>query len=405
MLGSQRIISYERAEARIDLDAVLHNMDHMKASLSCGTKMMAVIKTDGYGHGSIAIAKELETLEYVYGYAVATPEEAFLLRENHILKPILILGYTFPEVYGVLHKMEVRPAVFTREMLADLAAVAKEDGRPVKIHIKVDSGMGRIGIMPNEEGIEFIREAKKYVQAGTIEIEGIFTHFARADERDKTSAWEQFSLFSGFVERAEKELGFRIPLHHCSNSAGILEMPGANMDLVRAGITMYGLHPSEEVPAGESYLKPVMTLHSEVIYVKTVHAGQSISYGGTFTATKDMRVATIPVGYGDGYPRTLSGGKGYVLIHGRRAAILGRICMDQFMVDVTDIPETEVGTPVTLLGTDGEETITAELLGALSGRFHYELVCDFSRRIPRTFWKQGRLVGIQDMLDGYLEVK
>lgn len=405
MFGSQGIISYERAEARIDLDAILENMENMKASLAPGTKIMAVIKTDGYGHGSIPIAKELEQLDYVYGYAVATPEEAFLLREHHIQKPVLILGYTFPEVYGVLHEMDVRPAVFTREMLQNLSKVSEKDHQPVRIHIKVDSGMGRIGITPDEEGIEFIREAKKYVQNGTIEIEGIFTHFARADEKDKSSARRQMQIFSRFVAEAEQELGFRIPIHHCSNSAGILEMPEANMDMVRAGITMYGLYPSDEVPSGETYLKPAMTLHSEVVYVKTIHPGQSVSYGGTFTAKRDTRVATIPVGYGDGYPRSLSGGKGYVLIRGKRAEILGRVCMDQFMVDVTEIPGVTVGDKVTLIGTDRSETITAELLGELSGRFNYELVCDFSRRIPRTYIRQGKTIAIQDMIDGYLEVK
>jgi alanine racemase len=221
-----------------------------------------------------------------------------------------------------------------------------------------------------------------------IEIEGIFTHFARADEADKTSATRQFAHFQSFTDRLERELELRIPIKHCANSAAILELPQMQMDMVRAGITIYGLYPSAEVGRGALPLKPALSLYSEIVCLKTIHKGESVSYGGTFTASEDTKVATVPLGYGDGYPRSLSG-RGYVLIHGMRAPILGRICMDQFMVDVTGIPKVKEGDRVTLIGFDGEEHISAEDLGELSGRFNYELVSDLSLRLPRVYVKNG----------------
>lgn len=388
---------YARGYARIDLDAVLHNMRHMHQGIPDRTKMIAVIKTDGYGHGSIPIAKVLEKEDYVWGYATATPEEAFILRQHDVQKPILILGYTFRYAYERMALEQIRPAVFEPDMAAALAEAARRTKKTVKVHIKVDTGMGRIGISPDAAGIDFVRGLQQYTQDGSLEIEGIFTHFARADEEDKQYARRQLQLFVDFVTRLETELGLQIPVKHCANSAGILELPESNLDVSRAGITLYGLHPSDEVPGGETYLKPVLSLHSHVVYVKTIHAGQSVSYGGTYTAGQDVRVATIPLGYGDGYPRSLSGGRGYVLIRGKKAPILGRVCMDQFMVDVTDIPETAAGDAVTLIGRDGAFEITAEKLGELSGRFNYELVCDLSKRVPRIFMYDHAVAAVQDM--------
>ena len=224
-----------------------------------------------------------------------------------------------------------------------------------------------------------------------IEVEGIFTHFACADEADKTSAQNQLRVFADFVDRTEQENGVKIPLHHCSNSAGIMELPDANMDLVRAGITLYGLLPSAEVDASRMLLKPALSLHSHIVYLKTIHEGQTVSYGSRFVAKEDTKVATIPLGYGDGYPRSLSDGKGYVLIRGKKAPILGRVCMDQFMVDVSQIEDVCEGDKVTLIGMDGEEIISADFLGELSGRFNYELVCDLNQRLPRVYIKNGRI--------------
>lgn len=389
MLSIQESVdSYQRVRVDIDLDAAVENMKNMKQNLAESTKMLAVVKTDGYGHGAPQIASVLEPLDFVWGYATATFEEAHLLRMAGLKKPILILSYSFPYCYPKLAENDVRPAVFREDTLEQLEEAAKKTGEKIKVHVKVDTGMGRIGISPDEKGLAFLQKLITYPH---IELEGIFTHFARADEIDKTNAKMQYRCFVDFVDYAEKELGIRIPLKHCSNSAGILELPEANMDLVRAGITLYGLYPSDEVRKDVVPLKPVLSLHSHVVYVKDVMPGQSISYGGTFTADHPMRVATIPVGYGDGYPRSLSS-KGFVLIRGKHAKILGRVCMDQFMVDVTEIPECQNGDEVTLIGAG----LTAELVGELSGRFNYELVCDLGKRIPRVFYVDGKPVAVRD---------
>lgn len=370
-----------RGYAEISLDAVEANMEHMKGHVARETKLVGVLKADGYGHGSLPIAGVLEREEFVWGYAVATAEEAHELREAGMKKPILILGYTFPYCYEQLAGEDIRAAVFREDSLDLLQAAAEKAGKRIRVHIKVDTGMSRIGITPDEKGICFV---EKLMQHKSLEIEGIFTHFARADEADKTDAERQLAVFREFIGRLKEQLGLEIPLKHCSNSAGILELPDANMDLVRAGITIYGLYPSEEVSRTAVSLTPVLSLYSRVVYIKEIAPGQAVSYGGTFVAKERMRVATVPLGYADGYPRSLSG-KGYVLIRGKRAPILGRVCMDQFMVDVTDIPEAKEDDRVVLLGRDGAETITAEKLGELSGRFNYELVCDLSMRVPRIY--------------------
>lgn len=393
----EKLESYQRVWSEVDLDAIWENMVHMKENIAENTKILAVIKTDGYGHGGVPIAKMLEQLDFMFGYAAATYEEAHVLREAGVKKPILILGYTFPYCYEELIREEIRPAVYRRDTVEELAAAAAKVGQKAKVHIKVDTGMGRIGITPDEEGLEFVRFLIEHPE---LEVEGIFTHFAKSDETDKTSANHQLELFQNFIDKIQTELGITIPVKHCSNSAAILEMPQANMDMVRAGITTYGLYPSEEVSKDIVPLRAAMSLYSHIVYCKTIHAGQSVSYGGLFTATKDTRVATIPVGYGDGYPRSLSG-KGYVLIHGKKAPILGRVCMDQFMVDISEIPEAMEGDKVTLLGMDGTERITAEELGELSGRFNYEFVCDLGKRIPRVYIQHGEITEVRDYFENF----
>lgn len=393
----EKLESYQRVWAEVDLDAIWENMVHMKENIAENTKILAVIKTDGYGHGGVPIAKMLEQLDFMFGYAAATYEEAHVLREAGVKKPILILGYTFPYCYEELIREEIRPAVYRRDTVEELVAAAAKVGQKAKVHIKVDTGMGRIGITPDEEGLEFVRFLMGHPE---LEVEGIFTHFAKSDEADKTSANHQLALFQNFIDRIQTELGLTIPVKHCANSAAILEMPQANMDMVRAGITTYGLYPSEEVSKDIVPLRAAMSLYSHIVYCKTIHAGQSVSYGGLFTAQKDTRVATIPVGYGDGYPRSLSG-KGYVLIRGKKAPILGRVCMDQFMVDISEIPGVMEGDKVTLLGVDGTERITAEELGELSGRFNYEFVCDLGKRIPRVYRQHGEITEVRDYFENF----
>ncbi len=374
---------YDRVWAEIDLDAVLFNIESIKKNISDNTKIIAVIKTDGYGHGALPIAKLLENENRIWGYAVATAEEALYLRQEGIKKNILILGYTFSYSYEELIKNDICLTVFTCDTAKELSDIAQKLNKICKVHIKVDTGMTRIGIQPSEEGISVV---KNITEMPKLEIEGIFTHFATADEADKTKTYNQLKLFNEFVDKTEASLGISISLKHCSNSAGIAEIPDANMDAVRAGIILYGLWPSDEVMAsGKIELKPVLTLKSRIVYIKTVPQNQEISYGGTFTTSRETKVATICIGYGDGYPRSLSN-IGYILINGQKAPILGRICMDQFMVDVTDIQgEIYVGKSVTLIGNEENESITMEYLGELSGRFNYELACDLGKRIPRIY--------------------
>lgn len=389
---SQELESYARGYVTVNLDAIVSNMRHMKANLAEQTKVMGVIKTDGYGHGAVPIARQLENLDFVFGYAVATPEEAGLLRRAGIKKPILILGYTFPYCYEKLVEEQIRPAVFRYDALSALGETAARMGKTLPVHIKVDTGMNRIGIRPDETGLAFVQKA---LETPGITVEGIFTHFARADETDKTAAKQQLVKFQNFCKEIQEKLGIRIPIQHCSNSAGIVEMRDANMDMVRAGITLYGLWPSDEVRQDIVELTPALSWYTHISYIKEVEPGNAVSYGGTYTVEKPMRIATIPVGYGDGYPRGLSN-KGYVLINGKGAPILGRVCMDQFMVDVTQIPEAKEGALVTLIGRDGEEQITMEELGDLSGRFNYELACDIGKRIPRVYLEKGKIVETRD---------
>ena len=383
---------YQRGYAVIDLDAIHYNMEQMHRNLTPGTKMIGVIKTDAYGHGAVQIGRELEPLPYVSGYATATAEEAMILRHAGLEKPILVLGYTFPYCYEDLIRYDIRPAVFREDSIEELAACARRIGKPVNVHIKVETGMARLGIRPDAGGIAFV---EKVLHSEGIRLEGMFTHFARADETDKSAARRQLTLLQDFIARVERECNYRIPVKHCSNSAGIVELPEANMDAVRAGITIYGLWPSAEVARDLVPLQPVLSLKSCIVYIKEVTAGTAVSYGGTYVTPRKMRIATIPIGYGDGYPRGLSN-RGYVLIRGRRAPILGRVCMDQFMVGLEDIPEAEEGDEVTLIGKDGGAQISMEELGDLSGRFNYELACGIGKRIPRVYVKGGKVVAAKD---------
>ena len=377
---------YSRVYAQIDLDAIRANLEQIGGQTG-QAKVLAVVKCDGYGHGSVPVARATEDMDMVGGYATATAEEALELRDAGIAKPILILGYTFPYAYEELIRRDVRMTVFREDTLGQLEAAAQRAGKKAFVHVKVDTGMGRVGIRPCGESLDYLR---RIAGSGYLELEGIFTHFAKADERDMTYTLEQTECFKRFVETVEAHLGRKIPCHHASNSAGIVRLPEAHLDLVRAGIILYGLCPSEEMAGEAKWLRPALSLHSHLVYVKEVEPGQSISYGGTFTAKRRMRVGTVPVGYGDGYPRSLSQ-KGSVLIGGKRAPILGRVCMDQFMVDITAMPLVKEGEPVVLLGRQGQEEITAQELGNVSGRFNYELMCDLSPRVPRVYLRDGQL--------------
>lgn len=375
---------YSRIRADIDLDAVAYNFENMKNNLAPGTMMAAVIKADGYGHGAVQIAKLVHNYDYIWGFAVAAAEEAMHLRRKGITKPIMLLGYVFEESYEDLIDYDIRVCIFEEKSALRLSEYARRLGKTAKIHFALDTGMSRIGFKDDAASVETM---KRIASLPGISVEGLFTHFARADEYSVAPALVQMERYDR-ISKMLKEAGVEIPIHHISNSAGIIRLQDANLDMVRAGITVYGLYPSDEVETDIVALKPVMSLISHISFVKTLEAGAEISYGGTYKLTEDRRVATIPVGYADGYPRQLSN-KGCVLIHGKRAPILGRVCMDQFMVDVTDIPDAAQGDEVVLVGTQGDEHISVEELGALSGRFNYEFVCDVGKRVPRCFIKNG----------------
>ena len=371
---------HNRVYAKIDLQAIAYNMKQMKQRIGGDAQLAAVVKTDGYGHGAVSIAQLFEDTDYVWGYAVATLEEAVSLRRAEVKKPVLVLGCIFPDQYEEMASWEIRPTVYTKEMAEGMSQAAVKLHKTVYFHIKIDTGMGRIGFPVSEESADTIADIEKLPG---VELEGMFTHFAKADETDPAFTQEQHEKFVWMQDALERRR-LQISCLSCDNSAGIIDFPEFRHSLVRAGIALYGMYPSDEVDQNAVPLKPALELISHISYVKDVQEGTPISYGGTFVAEKNMRVATIPVGYGDGYPRSLSN-KGEVLIRGKRAKILGRVCMDQFMVDVTDIPDAAFLDPVTLIGQDGEERITVEELGALSGRFHYEFVCCLGKRIPRVY--------------------
>lgn len=382
---------YKRVAAYVNLDAIEENFEAMKANLQAGTQIAAVVKANGYGHGAVPIAQMIEEKDYLWGFAAATIEEAVELRKNGIRKPILILGYVFPEDYPELVRLDICPTVFRLDMAQELSAEAVRQGKNVNVHIKVDTGMSRIGFADTEESVKTVCEIG---ELPGITLEGLFTHFAKSDEADKAATEKQLMRYQAF-NRACEAAGVHFQIHHCSNSAGIIDLPEANLDMVRAGITVYGLYPSEEVKKELVPLKPAMEMKSHIVHVKEITPGTEISYGGIYTADSVRRIATVPVGYADGYPRSLSN-KGCILVAGKRAPICGRVCMDQMMVDVTEIPEAVPGLEVTMFGRDGDAYLSVDELAELSGRFNYEFVCDLSQRVPRIYLRHGKVLEVHD---------
>ena len=376
---------YDRIKAVVSLDAINNNFREMRKNIKKDTKIIAVIKADGYGHGAEAVAALIHDRDYIWGFAVATAEEALQLRSFGVKKPILILGIVFEEYFPEMISEDIRLTVCEYTTAQKLSEEAVRQGKNVHIHLGLDTGMSRIGFADVPESAEEIRRISFLPN---LCIEGMFTHFARADEKDKSPAEKQLDRYLSFAGLLE-EKNIDIPLKHCSNSAGIIRMPEANLNAVRAGITIYGIYPSNEVERDPVKLEPAMELKSHISYMKVLKAGAEVSYGGTFKAQRDMKVATIPVGYADGYPRSLSN-KGAVLIHGKKAPIIGRVCMDQFMVDVSHIPEAQKGDEAILIGKDGDQFISMEEIGDLSGRFSYEFACDIGKRVPRIYMKNGR---------------
>ncbi|HIW59202.1 MAG TPA: alanine racemase [Candidatus Anaerobutyricum avicola] len=369
---------YLRTWCEVDLRAIRQNMINIRKKAGQGPKVMAVIKADGYGHGAAEIG------QYIYDeadyFGVATIEEAVELREAGIDKPILVLGYTSPSLYGQNLKYDVEQTVYTMEAAEKMSEEAVKSGRTARIHIALDTGMTRIGVSPDEKGLAFVQAVQKLPG---ISVVGLFSHLSCADMADKTYTREQLARFDFFVELLEKN-HISIPVKHVCNSAGIMEFDDHRYDMVRAGIILYGLYPSEEVRKEALELAPAMEWKTHVVNIMEPEMNRGISYGATYVTDHPCRIATISIGYADGYPRSLSN-KGWVLIHGKKAPIVGRVCMDQTMVDITDIPDVKMEDVVTLIGRDGEERISVEDMADLSGSFNYEFVCDVGQRVKRIY--------------------
>ena len=375
-------MSHDCTRAVIDLDAVSANFDAV--CRKAGVPVMAIVKADAYGHGAVPIALLLEDRCAFFG--VSSVAEALELRSAGITRPILVLGYTPPEAFPDAVRLGIRPAIFRLEDAQALSRAAGEAGIPAPFHFAVDTGMSRIGFQVTQADADICAEI---ASLPNLQPEGLFSHFATADSADLTRARAQARRFDDF-DAMLKSRGVNIPVRHLNNSAGVMNFE-THYEMVRSGIVTYGLYPSDEVDPGLLALTPAMSLLSRVSYVKILPPGREISYGGTFVTTRPTTVATIPVGYADGYRRSLSG-RFYVLIRGRRAPILGRVCMDQLMADVTDIPGVREGDTVTLIGKDGRETISMEEIAAAAGSFNYEFACGISRRVPRVYLRGGKIV-------------
>ena len=373
-------MNFDSTRVKIDLDAISANFDAIAAKTK--VPVMAVVKADAYGHGAIQVARLLQDRAAFFG--VSSFLEATELRRAGLTTPILILGHTPVKAFDAAIREGIRPTIFRYEDAVALSEAAVTAGIPAPFHFAVDTGMSRIGFQPTEEDADVCARIAKLPGLVT---EGVFSHFATADCGDLSRSRIQAEQFDAFCEML-KTRGVEIAIRHLNNSAGLMNFD-THYEMVRAGIVTYGMYPSEEVSPELLALKPALQFLSKVTFVKTLPAGREISYGGTCVTTGDTRVATVPVGYADGYRRSLSG-KFYCLIHGKKAPILGRICMDQMMVDVTDIPQTQPGDRVTLVGTDGEETITMEAIAAAADSFNYEFVCGISRRVPRIYVRDGK---------------
>lgn len=384
-------MSFDNTYVRIDLDAIRENIETVRRKT--GTAVMAVVKADAYGHGAVPVAQHLRDICSFFG--VSSAAEALELRQAGLDNPILILGHTPVDAFPLVVEQEIRPAIFRWEDALALSEEAQRQGKTAKFHFAVDTGMSRIGFQAEEDAAELCCRI-----AGLPGLcpEGLFSHFATADCADLSKAREQARKFDWFCDLLKRR-GLEIPIRHMNNSAGLMNFTD-QYDMVRCGIVTYGLYPSPEVDPKLLPLKPALSWHSHVSHVKTLPAGREVSYGGLYVTREDTRVATIPVGYADGYWRSLSG-RFYVLIHGRRAPILGRVCMDQLMVDVTHIPQTQPGDPVTLVGHDGDEVITVEQIAGEAGSFNYEFICGISRRVPRVYEQGGQQIrSVHYLLDG-----
>ncbi len=364
--------------AEINLSNLDYNIKQIRQKAG-GKEIIGVVKADGYGHGSVAVSKVL--LENGVGtLAIATLQEAITLREGGITCPIIMLGIT-PEMYaGTLLKYDITPVTSSYENAFAISEAAKAEGKVIEAFVAVDTGMGRIGFLPDDEAVE---EFKKIGKLSNLKIKGLFSHFATADEKDKTYAQQQLAHYNNLYEKL-KQAGLDIPVRTFANSAAIMEIPDAHFDMVRPGIVLYGCYPSCEVDRNQLSIKPVMSVKANIVHLKKVQPGFSVSYGRKFTTERESLIATLTLGYADGYPRYLSG-KGRVIVNGVYAPVVGNICMDQCMIDVTDVPNVKLGDEVVLMGKQGDLEILADEIGEKTGTINYEIVCAFGQRLPKVY--------------------
>lgn len=384
MISQEQQIEYTRTYAAIDLGAIAHNLTEIQKKLRPGVLSLAIVKADAYGHGAVGVAREIQ--DRVDYFGIAELGEAVELREAGVTKPILILSYTSPKQYDTLITHELTQTIFNYDDAVAISDAAVRLKKIARVHIAIDTGMSRIGFFCNDEAVETV---KRINDLPNVYIEGLFSHYACADQVDQTVTDRQTAVFKEFIQKLEAR-GIHIPLQHLCNSAGTL-VRDEQFTMVRMGIILYGLYPDPCCDDGSLDLRPAMRIVSHVIHVKEVPAGSGVSYGHTYHTTKPTRIATVCIGYADGYSRALSN-KGRVLIHGRFAPIIGRVCMDQLMVDVTDLADVKVGDEVTVLGADGDEVITAEELAKLTGTINYEVVCQFQKRVAIVHFKDGHVI-------------
>lgn len=387
------MISYRDTWAEISLDAIGHNVETFKANLKGDPcRLMAVVKADGYGHGAIEVAKTAIQAGADY-IGVAFLDEALQLINAGIDKPILVLGYTPPHSVEAAVKNDITLTVFGEDVLDEIIACTERLSRNARIHLKIDTGMSRVGVSTKEEAVALSRKA---MSSRWVMLEGMFTHFANADSEDSSYTRQQFQLFASFIDEL-KEQQIDIPIKHCCNSAATMNFPEMHLDMVRVGISLYGLLPSQEVRHDAYPIRQAMDLKTKISAVKHVPRNQAISYGCTFRTASDSTIATIPIGYADGLSRLLSN-KGFALVRGLRVPIVGRVCMDQTMLDVTSIPPVHIGDEVTLFGHSEESFIAIDETATLMNTINYEVVCAVGKRVPRVYTQKGRVVQAKNHL-------
>ena len=375
--------------AEVDLDKLAHNMREIRR-ITKSAKIIAVVKADAYGHGAVDVAPVL--LENgANSLAVAMLSEAMELRRSGIECPIMILGFTPPELIDNLLKYDIEQTVYSYEFAKKLSKMAQSENKIAKIHIALDTGMGRIGFLPTNESVEEVYEISTLPN---IIIEGLFCHFSTADEKDKTYTYSQVKKYDDFYEKLRKKNVY-INTRHIANSAAIIDLPKTHYEAVRPGIIIYGYYPSDEVNKEKIDLLPAMTLKTNVVHIKTLSSGEYVGYGRKYKTEKESIIATLPIGYADGYTRLLFQ-KAKVIIKGEFAPVIGKICMDQCMIDITGIDGVKVGDEVILIGEDENNKFNADIVGKLIGTISYEVVCMIGKRVPRVYLKNGEVIKIRE---------